>query len=62
MDTAKLRARFGAEVVRPWPFHPEHVPADDEWHNRREQPFAPGSIAGHLYGYGCPPPPTTPTA
>lgn len=54
MDTAKLRARFGDDVVRPWPFDPGHVPADDDWHTRREQAFDPGAIAGHLYGYGWP--------
>lgn len=53
MDTAKLRGLLGDDAVSPWPFHRDHVPADDGWHGRREEPYPPDAIARYLYGYGA---------
>jgi dTDP-4-dehydrorhamnose reductase len=52
MDMSKLRSLLGDDAVSPWPFHPDHVPADDEWHCRRDRIFPPDAIARYLYGYG----------
>ncbi len=54
MNTDKLTALLPKGTVRPWPALEEHLPADDEWHARRGEPFPAGSIARHLYGDGWP--------
>ncbi len=54
MDTGKLTAVLPLGTIRPWPADPAHVPADPEWHGRREREFPAGAIARSLYGDGWP--------
>ncbi|HKP96158.1 MAG TPA: sugar nucleotide-binding protein [Fibrobacteria bacterium] len=57
MNTDKLTALLPPGTLRPWPALEAHVPADREWHARREEDGAghpAGSVARFLYGDGWP--------
>jgi dTDP-4-dehydrorhamnose reductase len=51
MDSRKLNDLFGRPLFRPWPFDPELIPTDTQWHYRREgfPGGSPAKIAERLY-------------
>ncbi len=54
MNTNKLMALIGSDVVRPWPRQTDHVPAHLEWHQSQNETHSKNTVAMHLYGYGAP--------
>ncbi len=52
MDSGKLRALFGANVLSAWPFEDSDCPSGPDWHFHRTEAGRPEFIRQRLNGYG----------